>query len=127
MSAHRSGLFAAQQRRPHIQSTSALSGREVEEEIQRENDGAIEAVGVDMSRLKMTAISLRDEAAEHNRLLDTLQSAVTIARDGVGGVVGKFDSVMARYGYRHTMLLGILIFSAAVVVWMLAKHYRPHE
>jgi hypothetical protein len=118
---HKSSLFASQRRQAAVSAVSqAANGKDVEEELQRENDAILEALNSDMARLKAAAHTLRDETAEHNKLLDTVATVFANAKDGVKGTVTKLDATMARFGCKHTfMCAGIGFLVLLVVFWLL--------
>ena len=44
------------------------------------------------------------------------------ARDGVVGSVGKIDNVMGRYGFKHTVVFGVLACLALILVFYGTKY-----
>ena len=87
------------------------------EELQRENDAILGALSSDMTRLRQAASTLRDEAHEHNKLLDGLQNGLQFARDGVVTVTGKVGDVLDRHGMRHTVLCAFSLFGLMVLAY----------
>ncbi|CUE73962.1 transmembrane protein, putative [Bodo saltans] len=127
MSAHRSSLFAQRggkgiEQQPPRNGSAHKSDREMETELQNENDAMLDSVSVDMTRLRAAARTLRDEAADHNRYLDTLEGLFGNARDGVKGSITRLDGVMARYGCKDTFSCAGILFVVLLVLYFLFKH-----
>jgi hypothetical protein len=128
MSGHRSSLFA--QRGSGAKGVNELkssggahkSDRDMETELQQENDAMLDSVSVDMSRLRAAARTLRDEAADHNRYLDTLEGLFGNARDGVKGSITRLDGVMARYGCKDTFSCAGILFVVLLILYFLLTH-----
>ncbi len=119
---HKSSLFAAQRRQAaNTAAAATANGKDVEEELQRENDAIIEALNSDMARLKAAAHTLRDETADHNKLLDTMATVFTNAKDGVKGTVNKLDATMARFGCKHTFVFAAVGFVVLLLLYWLSK------
>jgi hypothetical protein len=124
MSSHRSSLFGQSR---HARGGSGSSGphrsdRDMETELQNENDTMLDTVSVDMTRLKAAARTLRDEAEDHNRYLDKLEDFFGNAKDGVRGSITRLDGVMARYGCKDTFSFTLAIFVGGMLLYFLMKH-----
>lgn len=126
MSAHRSSLFSQRGGAKGQQGGAAGSAhktdRDMEAELQNENDAMLDTVSVDMSRLRAAARTLRDEAADHNRYLDTLEGLFGNARDGVKGSITRLDGVMARYGCKDTFSFAAILFVVLVIAYFVVKY-----
>ena len=120
---HKSSLFAAQRRSAAANGTAgaAANGKDVEEELHKENDAILEALSSDMNRLKAAAHTLRDETADHNKLLDSMATVFTNAKDGVKGTVNKLDATMARFGCKHTFLFAAAGFVVLLILYWLSR------
>ncbi|KEG08394.1 putative Qc-SNARE protein [Trypanosoma grayi] len=117
----RSSLYSTQQPgRRDEQGTSATQAQ-FEEEVMQENEALLNALGNTVNRMKATAGALREEAEGHNKFLDTVSSAFSIASGGVNRSVQRIEGVMGHYGWRHTLLIGAVIFFSVYCVYLVLK------
>ncbi|KAG5476872.1 hypothetical protein LSCM1_05204 [Leishmania martiniquensis] len=91
-------------------TSAAIRYEPMEEEIHRENEAMLQALGSSVAHMKTMASQLNREAEEHNELLKSLDRAFQTARGGVHSAVSSVKSVMARYGWKHTAAFGCLGF-----------------
>ena len=91
-------------------------------EVEQENDSIINALTSDMTRLKQEARHIQQDVFAQNQLLEKLQDFMQSARDGVVGSVGKIDNVMGRYGFKHTVVFGVLACLALILVFYGTKY-----
>lgn len=90
----------------------------MEEEMHRENEAMLQALGNSVSQMKTMAGHLNREAEEQNELLKTLDKAFLTARGGVHTAVTSVKNVMSRYGWKHTLAFGVVGF---VVIYVLYR------
>eukprot|EP00758_Cryptobia_borreli_P002588 Tbor_TRINITY_DN3141_c0_g1::TRINITY_DN3141_c0_g1_i1::g.14739::m.14739 len=122
---HKSSLFAGQRSREGPTNTrqssnngngKKLSKFEEEDNVRKENDALVGALTEDITRLREGATFLRNEVADHNRLIESIQIYMQSARDGVVGSIGKVDKVMGRYGMKHTIIFALVM---CIVLYLL--------
>ncbi|KAK7200447.1 Qc-SNARE protein [Novymonas esmeraldas] len=89
----------------------------MEEEMHRENEAMLHALGNSVSHMKTMAGQLNREAEEQNELLTSLDTAFQTARSGVHSAVGSVKSVMGRYGWRHTVIFGCVGFVLIYLIY----------
>lgn len=112
----RSNLYGNRQARSSAaaDSVDAKAARhnaaEMEEQLQRENEALLNALGNSVSSMKSMAGNLHRDAGEQNTMLKELREAFTSARSGVGSATAGLQNVMSRYGWRHTALFGLALF-----------------
>ncbi|CAG9575017.1 putative Qc-SNARE protein [Leishmania major strain Friedlin] len=82
----------------------------MEEEIHRENESMLRALGSSVAHMKAMAGHLNREAEEQNELLKSLDKVFQTARGGVNSAVSSVKSVMGRYGWKHTAAFGCMGF-----------------
>ncbi|CBZ27576.1 conserved hypothetical protein [Leishmania mexicana MHOM/GT/2001/U1103] len=82
----------------------------MEEEIHRENEAMLRALGSSVTHMKAMAGHLNREAAEQNELLKSLDKVFQTARGGVNSAVSSVKSVMGRYGWKYTAAFGCIGF-----------------
>lgn len=90
----------------------------MEEEMHRENEAMLNALGSSVAQMKTMAGHLNKEAEEQNELLNSLDKAFQTARGGVHTAVTSVKSVMSRYGWKHTAAFG---FAGFVVLYILYR------
>lgn len=89
----------------------------MEEEMLRENEAMLQALGSSASQMKTMAGHLNREAEEQNELLKSLNRAFQTARGGVHGAVTSVKNVMSRYGWKHTVTFGVVGFIVIYVMY----------
>ncbi|KPA79393.1 hypothetical protein ABB37_05243 [Leptomonas pyrrhocoris] len=89
----------------------------MEEEMHRENEAMLHALGNSVSQMKTMAGHLNREAEEQNELLKTLDKAFQTARGGVHTAVSSVKNVMDRYGWKHTLAFGVVGFFVIYVLY----------
>jgi blocked early in transport 1 len=90
----------------------------MEEEIHRENEAMLQALGNSVSHMKAMAGHLNREAEEQNQLLQSLDKAFQTARGGVHTAVSSVKNVMGRYGWKHTALFGAVGFAVLYILYV---------
>ncbi|KPI89292.1 hypothetical protein ABL78_1625 [Leptomonas seymouri] len=97
----------------------------MEQEIHRENEAMLQALGNSVSQMKTMAGHLNREAEEQNELLKTLDRAFQTARGGVHSAVTSVKSVMGRYGWRHTVIFAVVgFFLVYLLYWIVFRSSR---
>ena len=132
---HKSSLFRGLHNKPangNNRDTATINRRAVgkynsEMEVEQENDSIINALTSDMTRLKEEARHLQQEVFSQNQLLEKLQDFMQSARDGVVGSVGRIDSVMSRYGFKHTVFFALVACGVMILVFYGIKYSWSHS
>ncbi|KAH9586554.1 hypothetical protein LSM04_009269 [Trypanosoma melophagium] len=106
----RSSLYHTHNPEKRDAEENNVNNSHYEDEILRENEAILSALGKTVSRMKASAGVLHNEAEDHNRLLDTLSGAFSRASGGVSRSVQRIEGAMNRYGWRHTLLIGLMVF-----------------
>ncbi|ORC91867.1 putative Qc-SNARE protein [Trypanosoma theileri] len=117
----RSSLYNTYNPEKRDEEGNNVNNSHFEDEIIRENEAILSALGNTVSRMKASAGVLRNEAGDHNRLLDTLSGAFSRASGGVGRSVQRIEGVMNRYGWRHTLLIGLMVFMTIYGVYHILR------
>ena len=134
---HKSSLFRGLHNKPTNaangnNNTATVNRRAVgkynsEMEVEQENDSIINALTSDMTRLKEEARHLQQEVFSQNQLLEKLQDFMQSARDGVVGSVGRIDSVMSRYGFKHTVFFALVACGVMILFFYGIKYSWSHS
>ncbi|GET89100.1 hypothetical protein, conserved [Leishmania tarentolae] len=82
----------------------------MEEEIHRENEAMLRALGSSVAQMKAVAGHLNREAEEQNKLLVSLDKVFQTARGGVSSAVTSVKNVMGRYGWKYIATFGCIGF-----------------
>ncbi|EPY37038.1 blocked early in transport 1 [Strigomonas culicis] len=111
----KSSLYSSnsQQKQKATNGTS----NEMEEQMYRENEELLDALGNNVARMKGMAGVLHREAADQNDLLKQLQEQLNSARSGVGTSIRQMQGVFNRYGSSHTVFLALAFFLILVLFY----------
>lgn len=90
---------------------------EVEDQLHRENEAMLNALGTSVSSMKTMAGSLNQGAQEQNEFLKGIGDVFTTARRGVGSATTGLSGVMNRYGWRHTLGFACVAFLAIYLLF----------
>lgn len=85
--------------------------------MERENDAIVNALSEDMEKLRRATSTLRDEVADHNKLLDQLEVKFGGATRGLKNTIGKLDTVMQKYGMKHSVMIALGLFVGALLLY----------
>lgn len=95
---------------------------EMEEQLRRENEAMLSALGDSVARMKSVAGGLQTEARDQNDFLKSIQNAFTSATTGVNTSISGLQNVMGRYGWKHTVAFGFVLFVVLYVLYSLLWH-----
>ncbi|KAG5502737.1 hypothetical protein JKF63_04504 [Porcisia hertigi] len=95
----------------------------MEEEIYRENESMLEALGSSVAHMKTMAGQLNREVEEQNELLKSLNTAFQSTRVGVHSAAMSVKNVMSRYGWKYTALFGFIGF---LLLYCISAIFRRH-
>lgn len=121
----RSNLYGNAQR-PSADTAETKAARgttlEMEEQLQRENEAMLSALGNSVATMKGMASNLHRSAEEQNQLLKGISDAFTTARSGVGSATAGLQGVMSRYGWKHTAMFGCTAFLVLyLIIWAVTR------
>jgi Fe2+ transport system protein B len=92
------------------------------EDVIRENDTMLKHLQTATGRMHDEATRLRNEAKEHNAIVDQLLKGLGSASNSIRGTVTKLDQVMAKHGCSGTFVLGLIVFVLFVLLFYISKY-----
>lgn len=113
----RSTVFGGQRLEKQSDDLSAEKRAQFEEDLVKENEALLNALGNTAAKVKTSADTLRQEVEEQNQMLSFVGSAFSRASSGVNRSVGRIGEVVQRYGFRHTLLIGVVVFFVFIFFW----------
>ena len=91
------------------------------EDVLRENDTMLNALGDATAKMHSEAGRLRGEVKEHNEIVAQLLKGIGSASNSVRGTVSKLDQVMARHGCSGTVALAFIVFFVFIFLYYFTK------